>query len=109
MREITTDDMDIHGAVEALVQYSDGQKEWVLERADQVYHHPEKFLDWRHTSNWISPKEEESFTIEDFAYALAQLTDGCESEWVRKVTGLPNDECEKIMRISYAARLRTFK
>ena len=109
MKKITTDDMDVYGAVEALVQYPDGQTEWVLERADQVHRYPEHFLDWRHTANWISPKEEESFTIEDFAYALAQLTDDCELEWIRKVTGLSQDECDKIMRISYAAQKLTFK
>lgn len=48
------------------------------------------------------------YTTDDFAYALAQLTDDCDLEWVRKITGLSYDECEKIMRISYAAQRRVW-
>jgi len=49
------------------------------------------------------------FTIDDYAYALAQLTDDCEFEWVRQVTGLSYDECDKIMQIAYAAQQRSWK
>ena len=108
MKQITTDDMDGSGAVEVLVLYSDGSTEWKLERADEVYRNPGKFLDWRHTPEWVGKEESESCTADDFAYALAQLTDDCELEWVRKVTGLSYDECEKIMRISFAAQRRVF-
>jgi len=48
------------------------------------------------------------YSTDDFAYALAQLTDDCELDWVRKITGLSYDECEKIMRISYAAQRRVW-
>ena len=108
MKQITTDDMDVHGAVEALVIYPDGGSEWKLVRADEVYHHPEKFSDWRHTSDWQSPSAVESYTIDDFAYALAQLTDDCEQQWVREITGLSHDECDRILRISHAAQRRTW-
>lgn len=49
------------------------------------------------------------FTIDDYAYALAQLTDDCEFEWIRQITGLSVDECEKIMEIAFAAQRRTWK
>jgi dihydrodipicolinate reductase len=49
------------------------------------------------------------YTIDDFAYALAQLTDDCDLEWIRGTTGLSYDECEKIMRIAFAAQQRVFK
>lgn len=45
----------------------------------------------------------------DFAYALAQLTDDCDHGWIRNTTGLSHDECDKIMRIAYAAQKRVFK
>jgi hypothetical protein len=109
MKQITTDDMDGNGAVEALVLYPDGTAEWKLERADEVYRNSGKFLDWRHTPEWVGEEESESYTADDFAYALAQLTDDCELDWVRKITGLSYDECEKIMRIAFAAQQRVFK
>jgi hypothetical protein len=108
MKQITTDDMDVYGAVEVLVTYPDGSSEWKLERADEVHRHPEKFSDWRHTSDWQPPNAVESYTIDDFAYALAQLTDDCEAQWVKDITGLSHDECDKIMRIAYAAQRRTW-
>jgi len=48
------------------------------------------------------------YTIDDFAYALAQLTDDCEPAWVREVTGLSHDECDRITLIAHAAQRRTF-
>jgi hypothetical protein len=50
----------------------------------------------------------DEFTIDDFAYALAQLTDDCEQQWVKDITGLSHDECDKIMRIAHAAQRRTW-
>ena len=49
------------------------------------------------------------FDIDDYAYALAQLTDDCEFEWIRQITGLSVDECEKILEISHAAQRRTWQ
>ncbi len=54
-------------------------------------------------------ESEDDYTADDYAYALAQLTDDCEFEWIRQITGLSVDECDKIMRISYAAQQRTWK
>jgi phage tail sheath gpL-like len=48
------------------------------------------------------------YTREDFAYALAQLTDDCELEWIRTITGLSWDECDEIWRICHAAQSVTF-
>jgi len=48
------------------------------------------------------------YTMDDFVYALAQLTDDCDLEWILGTTGLSYDECEKIMRISYAAQRRVW-
>lgn len=52
---------------------------------------------------------EQSYDENDFAYALAQLTDDCDHGWIRNTTGLSHDECDKIMRIAYAAQKRVFK
>ena len=49
------------------------------------------------------------FTADDYAYALAQLTDDCEHEWIHQITGLSHDECDRIMRISHAAQRRTWE
>ncbi len=54
-------------------------------------------------------ESEDDYTTDDYAYALAQLTDDCEFEWIRQITGLSVDECDKIMRISHAAQQRTWK
>lgn len=48
----------------------------------------------------------DQFTIDDYAYALTMLTDGCEFEWIRKITGCSYDECDKIWAICYAAQKR---
>jgi hypothetical protein len=108
MKKITTDDMDIYGAVEALLRYEDGEEEWKLVHSQDVYRYPERFLDWRHTPDWVSPEQEEQFDIDDYAYALAQLTDDCEFALVRETTGLSDDEWKRIMRISHAAQKRAF-
>lgn len=52
---------------------------------------------------------EQSYDENDFAYALAQLTDDCDHQWIRDTTGLSHDECDKILRIAYAAQKRVFK
>jgi len=51
----------------------------------------------------------DSFTADDYAYALAHLTDDCEYEWIRQTTGLSHDECDKIMQVAYAAQRRTWE
>lgn len=51
----------------------------------------------------------DNFTADDYAYALAQLTDDCEMDWIKRITGLSDDECYKIMEIAYAAQRRTWK
>ena len=60
-------------------------------------------------NSFMDQTQNDRFTIDDYAYALAQLTDDCEFEWVRQVTGLSYDECDKIMQIAYAAQQRTWK
>ena len=60
-------------------------------------------------NSFMDQTQNDRFTIDDYAYALAQLTDDCEFEWVRRATGLSYDECYKIMEIAYAAQQRTWK
>jgi dihydrodipicolinate reductase len=56
----------------------------------------------------MESSENDEFTIDDFAYALAQLTDECDYEWVRGTTGLSHDECLKIMQIAFVAQKRVW-
>jgi len=59
-------------------------------------------------NSFMDQTQNDRFTIDDYAYALAQLTDDCEFEWVRQVTGLSYDECDKIMQIAYAAQQKVW-
>lgn len=52
----------------------------------------------------MTQDENEEFTVDDFAYALAQLTDDCEPMWIKQITGLSDDECFKIFQIAHAAQ-----